>query len=189
MTVLLRMRAACFHARNGDYGPVTSSVRHGERAALVCRSAREAAAVARMAAGIVKASTGHVLIEEFDPRAQSAHCKRIAAFVPHAPVPIEESEFERYVVYRAALWNVDPRRAIAHARLLMERLSEMHEAFAYPLVGALIANPKLLVLDRPEPVYAQLITEAVGSRALFSTHLDAAAARAFGPPAGEVLRV
>lgn len=177
------MRDACFHARGATVGPVTLDVAPGERVARVCANAREAAFVALMAAGIVKAGSGSVLVGEYDPRVQSVHCKRIAGFVSHAPSTIADTEFERYVAYRAALWNVDPMRAIAHAKLLMERLAGMHEAFAYPIAGALIASPSLLVLDRPQPAYAQQILAAAGPRAVFSTHLSGSSAAAFAAAA------
>ena len=68
-----------------------------------------------MAAGIVKASSGCVLIGDYDPRVQSVHCKRIAGFVPHETVALDERDFGAYIAYRAALWNVDARRAFAQA--------------------------------------------------------------------------
>jgi hypothetical protein len=176
---LLRMRDAVFANATACAGPVTLDLRDGERAALQFESAREAAVVALLATGVVKASSGCVLVDDYDPRVQSVHCKRVAALVPHEPFPLDESEFARYVAYRAALWNVEPRRAQAHAQLLLKRLAGMHEAFVYPLIGALIGMPKLIVLDRPQPVYAPYILAAVGGRALLSTHTDAAAARAF----------
>jgi ABC-type Na+ transport system ATPase subunit NatA len=177
------MREACFHARGAPVGPLTVEVAPGEHVAYVARDARDAAVVALMAAGIVKAGSGSVLIGEYDPRVQSVHCKRIAGYVPHAPATIAEAEFERYVAYRAALWNVDPMRAVAHAKLVMERLSGMHEAFAYPIAGALIAAPSILVLDRPAPAFAPQIVAAAGPRAIFSTHLTQASADAFSCPA------
>ncbi|MBV8531909.1 MAG: hypothetical protein JO104_11360 [Candidatus Eremiobacteraeota bacterium] len=176
---LLRMRDATFATSTDSVGPVTLKLAPGERAAYEFASAREAAIVALLAAGIVKVSSGCVLIGDYDPRVQSVHCKRIAALVPHEPFALDESEFRRYLAYRAALWNVEPARAIAHAELLRKRCAGMHEAFAFPLIGALIGLPKLVVLDRPQPVYARQILAAVGNRALFSTHTDAAAARAF----------
>jgi hypothetical protein len=178
---LLRMREATFLAGDTHVGPLTVEVRPGERAAWHFPEARQARVAALLAAGIVKAGSGCVLIEEFDPRVQSTQCKRLAAFVPHDPLPLGESDFERYMLYRAALWGVDAMKALAHAQLLLERLSAMHEAFAYPLVGALIASPKLLVLDRPQPLYAEQILDVAGTRAVVSTHTSPGAAQAFRP--------
>jgi hypothetical protein len=179
------MRDASFGPSGGTVGPLTLDVRPGERAARLFGSAREANVVALLSAGIVKATTGCVLLDQYDPRIQPVHCKRIAGFVPHAALPLEETEFERYVSYRAALWSVDPVRAIAHAKLLMDRLDGMHEAFAYPLVGALVGNPRILVLDRPQPAYAAHIIAVTGSRAVFSTHVNAAAAERFSASASQ----
>lgn len=176
------MRAAAFAARGAAAGPIALDVAAGERVARVFGGPREAEIVAMMAAGIVKATSGSVLIDQFDPRIQPAHCKRVVAFVPHAPLPLsDDGDFERYVGYRAALWNVDPTRAVAHARVVLELLEGMHEAFAYPLAAALAGNPRIVVIDRPQPAYAAQILAAVGPRAAFSTHLDATAAAAFAP--------
>lgn len=174
------MRQASFEASSGTVGPLTVELRAGERAALAFGSSREAEVAALLAAGIVKPTTGCVLVDEYDSRVQPVHCKRIAALVPHEPLP-SEMEFARYIAYRAALWNLDAMRAIAHAKLLLERLGTMHEAFAYPLVGALVASPRLVVLDRPQPAYAAAILRAIGPSALVTTHADAATAAAFSP--------
>jgi hypothetical protein len=183
---LLRMRNAAFSADGVQAGPFTLDVGSGERAALAFASAREAGITALLAAGIVKATSGSVLIDEYDPRVQSVHCKRIAAFVPHEPLPLSEPDFARYIAYRAALWNVEPAYAQTVASLLLRKLGDIHEAFAYPLVGALIARPRLVVLDRPPPAYASQILAAVGTRALFSTHAGVGAARAFSRSAAVI---
>jgi hypothetical protein len=180
---LLRMRDATFTSARARAGPVTLDLGAGERAALTCASPQEAAILALMACAVVKASSGRVLIGDYDPCVQSVACKRIAGFVPHEPFPLDESEFARFVAYRAALWNLEPGRARAHADLLRKRLAGMHEAFAYPLIGALIGMPKLVVLDRPQPVYAKRILAVTGGAALFSTHDNAAAAAAFASSA------
>jgi hypothetical protein len=158
---------------------MTLDLEAGQRKALKFATAREATVVALMAAGVAKASTGSVLIGDFDPRVQSVHCKRIAGFVPHEPLSIEESEFSRYIAYRAALWNVDPELAATRARRILLQLDGMHEALAYPLIGALIASPQLLVMDRPSPAYAQQISAVMGDAALLTTHADAAGENAF----------
>jgi|SRR5580704_9718690 hypothetical protein len=184
---LLRLRNASFVRGTSTVGPVTLDVARGEHAALACGTPHDAAVIALLAAGIAKTSTGSVLIRDYDPKVQSVHCKRIAAFVAHEAVEFAESDFRPYVAYRAALWNVDGRRALAHARLLRERLDGMHEAFAYPLIGALIGMPEIVVLDRPQAAYAAQIIAVVGSLAMFSTHAGAVAARAFA--ARDELRV
>lgn len=158
---------------------MTLDVDAGEVAARTFASPREAAVVALMAAGIVKASSGSVLIGDYDPRVQSVHCKRIAGFVPHEPMALDERDFGAYVAYRAALWSVDARGAFAHATALRAALGDMHEAFAFPIIGALIASPELIVLDRPVPAYAERILRVADRRAVFSTHTNVAAARAF----------
>lgn len=159
--------------------PVTFDVVPGEHVARVCATVREAQALAMMGAALVKPTSGIVLIGEYDPRVQPVHCKRIAAFVPHDPLPFGEMSVEHFIDYRAALWNIDTERARAHAHLLLERLSGLHEAFAYPIVAALLGAPSLLVLDRPQPHVAKKILAAAGPCAIFSTHLDAAAAEEF----------
>ena len=120
-----------------------------------------------------------MLVGDYDSRLQAVHCKRIAGFVPHEPLQLDDGDFMRYVAYRAALWNVNAQAAIARARLLAERLEGMHEAFACPLIGALIGMPQLLVLDRPQPVYAQRILAVIENCALLSTHAQPANAAAF----------
>jgi ABC-type taurine transport system ATPase subunit len=183
------MRAASFDAHGAHAGPITLDVFASERVAATFANGREAHVAALLAAGIAKAMAGSVLIGPYDPRVQAAHCKRIAAFVAHDPLPFtDESEFDRYVEYRAALWDVDPVRAAAHARLVLERLAGVHEAFAYPLAAALAAEPQLLVLDRPLPAYAPQILAAAGPRAVFSTHVDELGARAFASAAIEWVR-
>jgi hypothetical protein len=176
---LLRMRDATFANSTAHAGPLTLGLEPGGRVALTLSSSQEATIVALMAAGIAKATTGSVLIGDYDPRVQSVHCKRIAGFVPHEPLQLDERDFPRYIAYRAALWNIDATAAQADARRLCERLEGMHEAFSYPLIGALVASPQLIVLDRPQPAYATQILRAVEGRALLSTHAHASNAAAF----------
>ena len=176
---LLRLRDATFAGGGVRVGPLTLDLDDGERMAMQAESAMKARVVALMAAAIVKASSGRVLIGDYDPCVQSVACKRIAAFVPHQPFPLEEREFTRYVAYRAALWRIEPKRARVHAELLRRRLAGMHDAFLYPLIGALIGMPKLVVLERPQRAYAAQILAACAGRTIFSTHADAASAAAF----------
>ncbi len=178
--MILRMRSASY-VRGSDaiVPPVDIDVAAGERIARVCSSNPEASTLAMMASGLARATSGSVLIGEFDPKIQPVHCKRIAAFVPHDPLTLDRRELDHYIAYRAALWNIDVHQARARASLLLERLTGMHEAFAYPIVGALIGLPQLLVLDRPQPAHVKQLLEAASACAIFSTHIDAGAAEPF----------
>lgn len=168
---LLEMREAAFESRGAMLvPPITIAVEEGERIAHACGTDRAAAILAMMAAGIVKPSSGRVFVAAFDPRIQPVQVKRITGYVPHEAVAHEFSSFGKYIEYRAALWGLPRARAIVQARALLEHLEGVHEAFAYPLVGALIAQPQLLVLDRPQAAYAAHIAAAAGASAIFSTH-------------------
>ena len=184
---VLRMRDAQYALRGETIvAPATFDVAPGARVARVCATAGEAQALAMMAAALVKPTSGIVLIGEYDPRVQPVHCKRIAAFVPHDPLPFTEMSVEHFIGYRAALWDIDTERAHAHAQLLLDRLAGLHESFAYPIVASLLASPPLLVLDRPQPLFAKQILAAAGPCAIFSTHLDASAATEFSALREEV---
>ena len=131
-------------------GPVTLDLapRRARRAAA-CVAARKP----RSSRCWLPASSRHRAaassIDDYDPRVQSVACKRDRRLSCRTSrFRWTRIDFRRYVDYRAALWNVEPRRAHAHAEVLRERLEGMHEAFAYPLIGALIGNAEI---DRARP--------------------------------------
>lgn len=160
-------------------GPVTLRLDPGEHLAQTFPSASAAAVVALLAAGIARATSGRVFVGEFDPRIQPVQVKRLVGYVPHEAVPHEFSSLRAYIEYRAALWGLPAEFALARARVLLEQLDGIHEAFAYPLAGALLARPQLLVLDRPQAAYAPQIIAVAGDAAIFSTHVAPDQARHF----------
>lgn len=170
---LLEMREAAF-SRGGRIivPPVTLTLGEGERLAHVCDDARSATTIALMAAGLVKPSAGRVFVAAFDPRIQPVQVKRIVGYVPHEAVPHDFPSFTRYIEFRAALWGLPRAQSIVRARALLAQLEGVHEAFAFPLAGALLAYPRLLVLDRPQAAYAQQIYVTANGCAIFSTHLS-----------------
>lgn len=178
---LLEMREASF-SRPGRKiaGPFTFSLDEGDRLAYDCGSETSASTAALMAAGLVKPTAGRVFVAAFDPRIQPVQVKRIVGYVPHEALAHDFPSFTRYIEFRAALWGLPRAQSIVHARALLAALDGVHEAFAYPLVGALIAQPRLLVLDRPQTAYAQQIVQAAGDCAIFSTHVSEREARIFG---------
>lgn len=168
------MREAAF-SRGGRaiVAPQNISLEPNGRLAHSCDGERAASIVAMMAAGLVKATSGRVFVGAFDPRIQPVHVKRLAGFVPHDALVHEFSTFERYIEYRAELWSLQPAESVVRARRILEGLHGIHEAFAYPLAGALMAQPRLLVFDRPQTQYAPQIAHAAAHCAIFSTHASA----------------
>lgn len=168
---LLEFREAAFERRGTSIVPPTTlSLAEDEHLAYACRDAAMASVVALLAAGIARPTSGRVFVGAFDPRIQPVQVKRIAGYVPHEAVPHEFSTFAAYIEYRAALWGLPRHESVVSARGLLARLDGVHEAFAFPLVGALLARPKLLVLDRPQAAYARQICDAAQGCAIFSTH-------------------
>lgn len=177
---LLEMRDAAFARQDVQIVPATTiTLDEGERLAYACVTDRCAAVLALMAAGLVKCTSGSVFVGAFDPRIQPVQVKRIAGFVPHEAVPHDFPSFTHYIEYRAALWGLPRAQSVVRARALLEKLDGVHEAFAYPLVGALIGDPRLLVLDRPQAAYAPQLLDAAGDCAIFSTHASARDAERF----------
>lgn len=159
--------------------PLTLEIEYGERLAKAFSSSIEASIVAMLAAGIVKATGGRVFISEYDPAIQPVQVKRLVGFVPHEAVSQQFKNFAAYIEYRAALWSLPEKDALGRASAILSQLDGVHEAFAYPLAGALVARPELLVLDRPQAAYAKQILAVAGSTAVFSTHASAREADAF----------
>ncbi len=174
------MRGATFR-RGGEELVTAQNVEldEGDRLAHACSGNRAAAIIAMMAAGLVRASGGAVYIGAFDPRIQPVHVKRLAGYVPHETLPNEFPSFEQYIEYRAALWQLPQAESVVRARHILAGLDGIHESFAYPLAGALIAQPRLLVLDRPQAVYGPQITGVSKTCAIFSTHGSEAEAARF----------
>lgn len=175
MTLLEMRRAA--------YGPtvraVSAMLAEREHRAFPCARPQDAAAVALLACGMLRPTAGTVFVGAFDTRIQPVQVKRIAAFVPHEPVAPSFASFNAYIEFRAALWGIAPAPALLRARAVLECLRGVHEAFAYPLAGALSAEPRLLVLDRPQAAYAAQIARITENLAVFSTHASEDEAAAF----------
>lgn len=167
------MRAASY-ARGGRtiVPPITLTLGDAERLAHPCGSEESASTIALMAAGLAKPTSGRVFIAAFDPRIQPVQVKRIVGYVPHEALQHDFPSFNRYIEFRATLWGLPRAQSIVRARALLARLDGVHEAFAYPLVGALLTQPRLLVLDRPQAAYAQQILDLAQECAIFSTHVS-----------------
>jgi ABC-type taurine transport system ATPase subunit len=181
---LLEMRGASY-SRGGReiVAPTTLALGENERLAHACGDDFSASTLALMAAGLVRPSSGRVFIAAFDPRIQPTQVKRIVGYVPHEALPHDFPSFTRYIEFRATLWGLPRAQSVVRARALLSQLDGVHEAFAYPLVGALLSAPRLLVLDRPQAAYAQQILDLAHDCAIFSTHVSEREAQRFAAEA------
>lgn len=168
--MLLEMRDARYARGAESIGPQNVQLEEGGRLAYACEGPRAAGIVAMLAAGLLRVSNGSVFVGAFDPRIQPVHVKRLTGYVPYEALPYGFSSFDRYIEYRAALRGLAAAESVVRGRRILERLEGVHESLAFPLAGAMIAQPSLLVLDRPQAVYAQQIVDAAGTCAIFSTH-------------------
>lgn len=158
-------------ARHGStlLRPVSLTVERGAKASLACESAAAAWIAARMAAGIVKCTSGSVFVCDFDPKIQPVHVKRLAGLVPSDP-PRVPMRAPRYFAYRAALWGLDEREAVARGASLLSMSDGLDRSQQLALAGALLHRPALLILERPG---AGLLAAAEGmldGAALFATY-------------------
>jgi ABC-type taurine transport system ATPase subunit len=177
---LLEMRGAAYARAGRTIVPATTlTLGESERIAHACGDGESAAIIALLAAGLVKPSSGRVFVAAFDPRIQPVQVKRIVGYVPHEALQHDFPSFTRYIEFRATLWGLPRAQSVVRARALLARLDGVHEAFAYPLVGALLSAPRLLVLDRPQAAFAQQILDVAGDCAIFSTHVSERDAQRF----------
>ncbi len=163
------MRQARFAGEGAPpVGPIEVDLHDGERVALSFATNREASVAAMLAAAIVKPTGGSVLVDSFDSRIQPAACKRVVGYVPRDPLPLDRERFRDLVSYRAQLWGIDPQRALSFSKRLLERLAGVHEAFAYPIVAALVTSPHVLIVDRAQPSSEAAILAAADGCAILS---------------------
>jgi ABC-2 type transport system ATP-binding protein len=115
----------------------------------------------RMVAGLMPADGGDIRVFGIDARSRPIEAKRIVAWLPDEPMLYDKLDPVEYLEFVAGLWSVDGRRAERLAGELLESLGlwphrrERCEGFSrgmkqkVALAGALIHEPRLLMLDEP----------------------------------------
>jgi len=137
------------------------TVRAGEFYALLGPNGAGKSTTLRMVAGLLPADSGEIHIFGVDARRQPIAAKRIVAWLPDEPLLYDKLDPLEYLEFVAGLWSVDPRRAAANAEALLKTLGlwehrrERCEGFSrgmkqkVALAGALVHEPRLLMLDEP----------------------------------------
>ena len=136
-------------------------VRPGELYALLGSNGAGKTTTLRMVSGLLKPDAGSVSIFGIDALADPVAAKRITAWLPDEPMVYDKLTPLEYLAFVAGLWSVAPRIAQARAADLIDWLGlgphrdTRCEGFSrgmkqkVALAGALIHEPRLLLLDEP----------------------------------------
>ena len=137
------------------------TVQPGEVYALLGPNGAGKTTTLRMIAGLLPADSGEIRVFGVDARRHPVEAKRLVAWLPDEPQLYDKLDPLEYLEFVAGLWGVAPALARARADELLESLglSEQRrqrcEGFSkgmrqkVALAGALIHEPRLLMLDEP----------------------------------------
>jgi ABC-2 type transport system ATP-binding protein len=137
------------------------TVRAGELYALLGPNGAGKTTTLRMVTGLLKPDAGEISVFGVDARAQPIEAKRLIAWLPDEPMLYDKLTAWEYLEFVAGLWQVPPTEAQPRAEALLKTLGlwdnrdDKCETFSRGmkqkavLAGALIHEPKLLILDEP----------------------------------------
>lgn len=133
----------------------------GELYALLGPNGAGKTTTLRMVAGLLPPDSGSISIFGIDALASPVEAKQVTAWLPEEPLLYDALTPLEYLEFVAGLWGVDPATGALRAQELLERLGlwdhrdERCEGFSRGmrqktvLAGALIHEPRLLLLDEP----------------------------------------
>ena len=114
-----------------------------------------------MVAGLLRPDAGSIRIVGIDALADPVAAKQIIAWLSDEPMIYDKLTPYEYLEFVAGLWRIEPATAEARARELIDWLGlaphahERCEGFSkgmrqkVALAGALVHDPKLIILDEP----------------------------------------
>jgi ABC-2 type transport system ATP-binding protein len=156
------------------------TVHAGEFYALVGPNGAGKTTTLRMVAGLLKPDAGSVDIFGIDALADPVSAKQVMAWVSDEPMIYDKLTPLEYLEFVAGLWGIEPRTSQAAARDLLSSLglephqNERCEGFSkgmrqkVALAGALIHDPRLIILDEPltglDAVSARHVKGLLGDR-------------------------
>jgi ABC-2 type transport system ATP-binding protein len=136
-------------------------VKTGEFYALVGPNGAGKTTTLRMVAGLLRPDCGAISVMGVDALADPIAAKSVTAWVSDEPMIYDKLTPFEYLEFVAGLWRVESRFAEAHAHDLLDWLGltphahERCEGFSkgmrqkVALAGALVHDPKLIILDEP----------------------------------------
>ncbi len=169
------------------------SVQPGEIFGLLGPNGAGKTTTFKMIVGLLQPTSGNVQIGGVDIAKRPLDAKRQLGFVPDTPLLYEKLTATEFLLFVADLYDVEraaaSRRAAELLRLfdLEKNADDLIDSFSHgmkqktALAGALIHDPKLLILDEPtvglDPKSARLIKDILrqlserGVSVLLSTHI------------------
>ena len=136
-------------------------VRAGEFYALLGPNGAGKTTLLRMVAGLLQPDEGAIAVFGIDARRDSVAAKRVVAWVSDEPMVYDRLTPSEYLQFVAGLWEVPGDVAEARARELLgwlglgphanERCGGFSKGMLQKvaLAGALVHDPKLIILDEP----------------------------------------
>jgi ABC-2 type transport system ATP-binding protein len=147
----------------------------------------------KMMLGLVKPDSGSISVLGHDPQREPIEVKRLIGYVPESPRLYEFLTANEYIEFLCTVHGFDPEAQ-------QSRVGEFYEAFELTghenemmggfshgmkqkmaIIGALLAKPRLLILDEPlgglDPKSARIVKDLLHSLAhegvttIFSTHI------------------
>ena len=168
-------------------------VRPGELYALLGPNGAGKTTTLRMVAGLLRPDAGDIRVFGIDARAEPHAAKQLIAWLPDEPMLYDKLTPLEYLEFVAGLWGIEAEIAMTRAEELLGWLGlwphreERCEGFSRgmrqkaALAGALIHDPKLLILDEPltglDAAVARQVKDllrervAAGATVILTTHI------------------
>ena len=165
----------------------------GELYALLGPNGAGKTTTLRMAVGLTRPDGGAVSIFGVDALADPLSAKRLTAWLPDEPMLYDKLSPAEYLGFVAGLWRIPPAEAVPEAERLLKWLELWDErdtpceGFSrgmkqkLALAGALIHQPRLLILDEPltglDATMARAVKDALraqvdaGAGVIVTTHI------------------
>jgi ABC-2 type transport system ATP-binding protein len=172
---------------------ISFEVKSGELYALLGPNGAGKTTTLRMIAGLLSADAGRISLFDVDARASPIAAKQLVAWLPDEPLLYDKLTAWEYLEFVAGLWNVEPADARDRAEHLLKVLglwdnrNDRCETFSRGmkqkavLAGALIHEPKLLMLDEPltglDAAASRLVKDMIrerveqGAAVILTTHI------------------
>ncbi len=169
------------------------TVRGGEFYALLGPNGAGKTTSLRMVAGLLRPDAGTISIFGRDALSSPVEAKRVTAWVPDEPMIYDRLTPLEYLEFVAGLWEVAPAEAARRSGELLDWLKlaphadERCEGFSkgmrqkVALAGALVHDPRLIILDEPltglDAASARLVKDVLldrvrgGATVIMTTHI------------------